>query len=292
MSTENEVIAYKAFDADMSCRGFKFEVGKTYEQEGPAVICERGFHACLLPFDCFNYYRDSKTWARVRMVSPSEITPDGDTKLVTAKITIEATLSVSDWVRAQCAALLKLVKGSNTAKATTGDYAHSATTGDYAHSATTGYSAHSATTGYSAHSATTGHYAHSATTGYYAHSATTGNYARSATTGDYARSATAGNSAHSATTGDYARSATTGDYAHSATTGDSAHSATAGNSAIACSLGIAGRAKAAKGSWMVLAEYDADYKVKTVKTFKAGTKGVKADTWYELKNGKLKAVKE
>jgi len=202
MSTENEVIAYKAFDADMSCRGFKFEVGKTYEQEGPAVICERGFHACLLPFDCFNYYRDSKTWARVRMVSPSEITPDGDTKLVTAKITIEATLSVSDWVRAQCAALLKLVKGSNTAKATTGDYAHSATTGD------------------------------------------------------------------------------------------SAHSATAGNSAIACSLGIAGRAKAAKGSWMVLAEYDADYKVKTVKTFKAGTKGVKADTWYELKNGKLKAVKE
>ena len=220
MTTESEVIAYKAFDADMSCRGFKFEVGKTYEQEGPAVICERGFHACLLPFDCFNYYRDSKTWARVRMISPSEIKQGDDTKLVTAKITIEATLSVSDWVRAQCDALLKLVKGSNTAKATTGNYAHSATTGDYAHSATTG------------------------------------------------------NSAHSATTGNYA------------------HSGTTGASAIACSLGIAGRAKAARGGWLVLAEYDADCKVKSVKTFKTGTKGVKADTWYELKNGKLKAVKE
>ena len=232
------ITAYKAFDADMSCRGFKYEVGKTYEHEGQVKICEGGFHACVLPFDCFNYYRDSKTWARVSMVDPSEVQPNGDTKIVSAKITIEATLNVSEWVRAQCAALLALVKGSNTAKATTG------------------YSAHSATTGYSAHSATTGNYAHSATTGNCAHSATTGNCAHSATTGDYA---------HSATTGDYA---------------------------IACSLGVGGRAKAAKGSWLVLAEYDDDYKVKSVQSFKVGTKGVKPDTWYELKNGKLKAVRE
>ena len=40
--------AYKAFNQDMTCRGFQYEEGKTYElPEGQeAELCERGFHAC------------------------------------------------------------------------------------------------------------------------------------------------------------------------------------------------------------------------------------------------------
>ncbi len=246
MTTPKEVIAYKAFDADMKCRGFQYAVGQTYEHKGKVSLCNEGFHACVLPFDCFNYYRDSKTWARVRVVELSETRKGEDTKIVSAKITIEAVLTVPEWVRAQVAALVALVKGSTTAKATTGDYAHSATTG------------------YSAHSATTGNYAHSATTGDYAHSATTGDYAHSATTGYYAHSATTGNSAHSATTGDYA------------------HSAVEGSNAIAAALGNSGTAQGKKGSWLVLSHFNSSGELVCVKTAKVGTAGIKPDVKYRL----------
>ena len=123
--------------------------------------------------------------------------------------------------------------------------------------------------------------AHSATTGIYAHSATTGNYAHSATTGD---------SAHSATTGISAHSATTGDSAHSATTGNYAESSVSGKNAIAASLGIKGKAKAAKGDWIVLAEYDKDEKIIAMSVAQVRGK-LKADTFYSLKGGKFTEVK-
>ena len=125
---------------------------------------------------------------------------------------------------------------------------------------------------------TTGDSAHSATTGYSAHSATTGDYAHSATTGDYA---------HSATTGDSAHSATTGDSAHSATTGDYAQSSVGGKGVIAASLGKNGQAKAAKGGWLVLAEYKNDGTVKSIGVaWVDGTK-IKADTFYSVKDRKF-----
>src|SRR6185503_14235881 len=67
--TQDNRIAFKAFNEDMTCRGFQFEVGKTY-QEAQAILCQTGFHACPLPFDCWSYYPGSKTFARVSMQSP------------------------------------------------------------------------------------------------------------------------------------------------------------------------------------------------------------------------------
>ena len=42
---ETAITAYKAFNPDFSCRGFKFEVGKSYEVGGKIKACENGFHA-------------------------------------------------------------------------------------------------------------------------------------------------------------------------------------------------------------------------------------------------------
>lgn len=53
---EQKIKAYKAFDKDLSCRGFKYEVGKEYEETGYIKACEKGFHACPYPLDVFGYY--------------------------------------------------------------------------------------------------------------------------------------------------------------------------------------------------------------------------------------------
>ena len=47
---------YKVFNPDWTCRGFQFEVGKTYEEDIQPECCERGFHFCTKAVDCFGYY--------------------------------------------------------------------------------------------------------------------------------------------------------------------------------------------------------------------------------------------
>lgn len=53
---DGRLIAYKAFNADMTCREFQYEEGKTYEIEGKIKRCEWGIHACTSILDVFNYY--------------------------------------------------------------------------------------------------------------------------------------------------------------------------------------------------------------------------------------------
>ena len=47
---------YKGFNADMTCRGFRYEPGKVYEMDGEIEPCEHGFHFCRNAADVFNYY--------------------------------------------------------------------------------------------------------------------------------------------------------------------------------------------------------------------------------------------
>lgn len=53
--------AYKGFNKDMTCRGFQYEEGKTYETD-KAELCKEGFHACENPLDCFNYYAPERQY--------------------------------------------------------------------------------------------------------------------------------------------------------------------------------------------------------------------------------------
>ena len=50
------VIGYKVFDSEWKCRGFQFEVGKRFKQEGTPILCEHAFHFCRIAANCFNYY--------------------------------------------------------------------------------------------------------------------------------------------------------------------------------------------------------------------------------------------
>ena len=142
---DNTLTAYKAFDPGLVCRGLQFEVGKTYTHDGEISLCASGFHACEVPFDCWQYYAGSMQFARVTMTGVSDET-NCDSKRVAASITIEATLTLPEWIKAHVETILALCKraaGSlaseaKTHAAATGYSAHAAATGDYGHAAATG----------------------------------------------------------------------------------------------------------------------------------------------------------
>ncbi|MFT4051584.1 MAG: hypothetical protein QM677_04945, partial [Microbacterium sp.] len=204
MTKAGTLAAFKGFDEGLQCRGFQYEVGKTYTHDGPVSLCAAGFHAVELPLDAMSYY--SPIGSRYHHVTLGDVADErsGDSKCVGGQITVGESISVAGLIEAHIGAI------RDNVAATTGDYAHAATTGDHAHAATTGDCAHAATTGDCAHAATTGGCAHAATTGDCAHAATTGGCAHAATTGGCAHAATTGGCAHAATTGDHAHAATTG----------------------------------------------------------------------------------
>ena len=47
---------YKVFNPDWTCRGYQFEVGKTFTEDVTPVCCDSGFHFCTKAADCFKYY--------------------------------------------------------------------------------------------------------------------------------------------------------------------------------------------------------------------------------------------
>ena len=83
---------YKVFNNDWTCRGFQYEVGKTYEMEKAPVCCDRGFHFCERLVDCFNYYIfNSKN--KVAEVEALGKIDKGDNKSCTNKIKIVRELT-------------------------------------------------------------------------------------------------------------------------------------------------------------------------------------------------------
>ena len=93
--------AYKGFNKDMTCRGFQYEPGKSYEMGGPVEVCKSGFHACEDPLDVFKYYAPGNS--RYFEVYPGgDIERDtGDSKLACSRIKIGAELDIRKLVRAK-----------------------------------------------------------------------------------------------------------------------------------------------------------------------------------------------
>ncbi len=80
---------YKVFNPDWTCRGYQFEVGKTFEEDVKPECCDRGFHFCTKASDCFNYYRfdPNNKVAEVEAVGDIDTHSD-DTKCSTNKLHI------------------------------------------------------------------------------------------------------------------------------------------------------------------------------------------------------------
>lgn len=147
--------AYKGFNKDMTCRGFQFEEGKAYHED-TAVLCDCGFHACLDPLDCFEYYDPcDSVFHEVELDNVSE-QRENDTKVVAKDIKIGSRISIKDIVKESIDFTFSNVQKENNTDCASVDYSRQAASGNYSRQAASGYYSSQAASGYSSSQETTG----------------------------------------------------------------------------------------------------------------------------------------
>ena len=129
---DEKIIAYKAMDKDMKCRGKQYEVGKTYHED-KADCCYAGMHACEMPFDVLHYYRVSDGVRFFQVECGGEVDKsDEDSKLACTEMTVKGELNLTDMLKIGVEAVMKRVKektaGAKEAFAS-GDYSTGAASG-------------------------------------------------------------------------------------------------------------------------------------------------------------------
>ena len=235
---EKVITSYKAFDKNMKCRNFQYEVGKEYEMDGEIKCCNRGFHACKSPMEVWNYY-DMLNSRYAEVEQSGKIDEEGNsTKVCSSHIKIKAELKLADIIKVGVEWLKDITSPSKVkadgALNDSGDSAQIGSSGDSAQIGSSGYSAQIGSSGY------------------------------------------------------YAKIGSSGYYAKIDSTGEDSIIMCAGN----CSI-----AKAKVGSWITLAEWkwsdEKNHNVPVcVKTEYVDGENIKADTWYQLKNGKFVEVQK
>ena len=193
-----KIKGYKAFNKNLTCRGFKFEVGKEYKHNGDIELCEKGFHFCENPLDILDFYDLTESeFAEVEAIGK---TKSDDKKIVTDKIKINSKIDLPMFIKASFDFLWKKCNEKGLLE----------------------------------------------------------------NTKEILRKASSGYNSKLASSGDYS---------------------------IIAGIGIGNIAKGIKGNWIVLAEYNNDYKPKYVKTVKIDGKKIKENIYYKLENNKFVEVK-
>ena len=149
---EEVIKSFKGFKPDMTCKGFQYKEGESYEED-TAIVCEKGFHACEYPLDCFRYYNPAESVFH-EVEQSGKIDRDGDTKTASTKIKIGAEINIAGMVKAAIEYTVKRANketGSDKnygASSATGYKGASSATGDYGASSATGNCGASSATGY------------------------------------------------------------------------------------------------------------------------------------------------
>jgi hypothetical protein len=145
-----EVVVHsiKGFNTDLTCRGFQFAEGQTYEHDGAVKACKVGFHACTIdahPLSVFGYYPPAGS--RFHLVKQrGETNSDDGIKVASAKITIGYELSIgeltkraTEWVFSRSKPEGESATGYQGAASATGDQGAASATGAQGAAMSSGY---------------------------------------------------------------------------------------------------------------------------------------------------------
>ena len=311
MKEQKTIKAYKAFDKNMQCRGFQYEVGKEYNMDGDIECCRRGFHACESPLEVFGYYNMlNSRYAEVEQSGEID-KEDWSTKICSSRIKIKAELKLADIINIGVEWLKDItspskIEKSNDLNDNGGDFAKIGSSGDFAKIGSSGDSAKIGSSGYSAQIGSSGYSAQIGSSGTYAQIGSSGDSAKIGSSGDFAQIGSSGYSAKIGSSGDFAKIGSSGNsakigssgtYAQIGSSGNSAKIGSSGDFAVIMCAGENSKVKAKKGSWITLSEWVFDKTEmrnipKCVKTEYVDGNRIKEDTYYSLKDGKFVEVKE
>jgi hypothetical protein len=85
-----KIKSFKGFKPDLTCKGFKFIPGVEYSMDEDKInLCSRGFHSCIIPIQCYSYYKPlSGVFHEVDIDGGMEMSKT-NSKIVSCKITVD-----------------------------------------------------------------------------------------------------------------------------------------------------------------------------------------------------------
>ncbi|EGC8026098.1 hypothetical protein H9Z70_004291 [Salmonella enterica] len=143
-----EIVTFKGFNKDLTCRDFQFAIGETFHHDGKVEACGSGFHACECPFDVFSYYPPAESrYAETISFGVIDREEEGDTKIASASITIKAELTLPqfiqrgiEWIWSKIDKSLEqqIMTGNRSAATNTGNWSAATNTGNWSAATNTG----------------------------------------------------------------------------------------------------------------------------------------------------------
>ena len=289
-----KIIAYKAMDKNMQCRGKQYEVGKTYHED-KADCRNAGMHACENPLDVLHYYPLKYNPRFFEVECGGDVDKSGeDSKLACTELTVKGEVNFAGLVKATVNAVFNRMKGKEPFSS--GDYSTAGTSGDYSTAGSSGYYSTAGSSGdystagssgrYST-AGTSGDYSTAGTSGYYSTAGTSGYCSTAGTSGDYSTAGTSGYCSTAGTSGDSSTAGTSGDYSTAAATGSYCRAKVDGKDSIAVANGANGNARGVLGCYLVLTEYDDGGHMICAKMARVDGSAIKENVYYTLKNGEF-----
>ncbi len=142
MSKQKSVKAYKGFNADLTCRGFQYEVGKEYEHKGDVKACESGFHACENPMNVLEHYppcdENGNPNRFCEVEQSGEIDKSNPDKTCSSHIRILAEIGLDGLIKAGVKFILDKVNWKDKKESNTGYRSAATNTGNYSAATNTG----------------------------------------------------------------------------------------------------------------------------------------------------------
>jgi hypothetical protein len=189
---EPEIVSVKGFGLDWKCRDFQFELSQTYIHDGKVEACNGGFHAIEgNPLEVFDYYAPGKSrYALVRQ-SGDLSRHSSDSKLASAKITIDAEINIPTLVTRAIEWVISKTTPAN-AKHAEGDQSAASSTGRQSAASSTGYQSAASSTGRRSAASSTGDQSAASSTGDQSAASSTGYQSAASSTGYQSAAMSAG----------------------------------------------------------------------------------------------------
>ncbi|EGD3489361.1 hypothetical protein H7L65_000935 [Salmonella enterica subsp. enterica serovar Kentucky] len=143
-----EIVTFKGFNKDLTCRDFQFAIGETFHHDGKVEACGSGFHACECPFDVFSYYPPAESrYAETISFGVIDREEEGDTKIASASITIKSELTLPQFIQRGIEWIWSKIDKSLEQQIMTGDWSAATNTGYRSAATNTGYQSAATNTG-------------------------------------------------------------------------------------------------------------------------------------------------